>query len=320
MESLMSEFENYLLVSKRLQQFEDNFKYEMPYHESFENIFKKSLEAKVTQESAKCFLQTLSAEELLTLQSYFGLSDSIELNALSDTEAFYLLHHNNESSQSEENSANGSVHSDHVLIVPKGMTADIRDAYVEAMNTLNNLDRLKIIALTLEPSYHGTDSSKSSLKQPIIDYAYMQQQIKQRLDPAGDAFTSQSTKKSIQKFKDAFETAFEAKNNKANQNRPNNAVNDFLKELRTKGAAQFLADLNQEKIDTLIAEYEKQLKELFDDSLQTQEEITTLVDSFKNQLVRNMKGGMLEDEAKEGQALYGLKNIKSTTFLQDLLK
>ncbi|MFA5461398.1 MAG: hypothetical protein WC274_04890 [Sulfurimonas sp.] len=105
------------------------------------------------------------------------------------------------------------------------------------------------------------------------------------------------------------------------------AVTDFLKNLREKGAAKFLADLNQEKIDKLVEEYKQKLIDNMGDSPEALQEIAKLVEDFKTKLIEEMKDKM-EDEIKNtknklsGNTLVEshLNSQKKSTPLEELLK
>ncbi len=105
------------------------------------------------------------------------------------------------------------------------------------------------------------------------------------------------------------------------------AVVDFLKNLREKGAAKFLADLNQEKIDKLVEEYKQKLIDNMGDSADDMQEIAKLVEDFKKKLIEEMKDKM-EDEIKNtknklsGNVLVEshLNAQKKATPLEELLK
>lgn len=105
------------------------------------------------------------------------------------------------------------------------------------------------------------------------------------------------------------------------------AVVDFLKNLREKGAAKFLADLNQEKIEALVEEYKQKLMDNMGDSPDALQEIAKLVEDFKKKLIEEMKDKM-EDEIKNtknnlnGNALVEshLNSQKKSTPLEALLK
>jgi len=105
------------------------------------------------------------------------------------------------------------------------------------------------------------------------------------------------------------------------------AVADFLKNLREKGAAKFLADLNKEKIEALVEEYKQKLIDNMGDSPEAMQDIAKLVEAFKKKLVEEMKEKM-EDEIKNAKnrlannplSASNLTSQKKSTPLEELLK
>lgn len=93
-------------------------------------------------------------------------------------------------------------------------------------------------------------------------------------------------------------------------------VDKFLYDLLTKGAAKFLADLNQEKIDKLVEEYREKLIENMEDSPEAMLEIEKLVEEFKKQLIEEMRE-KTEEEAKQKSP--NNKSISSNSFVNELI-
>lgn len=75
-------------------------------------------------------------------------------------------------------------------------------------------------------------------------------------------------------------------------------VQKFLHDLRTKGAAKFLADLNEEKIEKKVEEYKQKLLKDMGDSPEALKEIATLVEAYKKQLLEELQNGLDADEKK----------------------
>ncbi len=98
------------------------------------------------------------------------------------------------------------------------------------------------------------------------------------------------------------------------------ALADFLKKLREKGAAKFLADLNKEKIEALVEEYKQKLIDNMGDSPEALQDIAKLVEAFKAKLVEEMKEKM-EDEKKNKRIISSnMSTSNKTTNLEKLLQ
>lgn len=98
------------------------------------------------------------------------------------------------------------------------------------------------------------------------------------------------------------------------------ALADFLKKLREKGAAKFLADLNKEKIEALVEEYKQKLIDNMGDSPEALQDIAKLVEAFKAKLIEEMKEKM-EDEKKNKRIISSnMSTSNKTTNLEKLLQ
>jgi polyribonucleotide nucleotidyltransferase len=110
--------------------------------------------------------------------------------------------------------------------------------------------------------------------------------------------TTQGRKEYQAPFANGFEAIYnKAKEQEIEAEETDNAVTQFVKDLRTKGAAKFLSNLNKEKIEKLVEEYRAKLIENMGDSPEAMQEIEKMVKDFKKKLMEEMRERM-EDEAK----------------------
>jgi proline dehydrogenase len=78
-----------------------------------------------------------------------------------------------------------------------------------------------------------------------------------------------------------------------------NDLSKLLQDLHDKGAAQFLADLNQEKIDKEVEKYKQKLIGEMGDSPEAMQKIDKLVEEYRKQLMEALKDKMeAEQKAK----------------------
>ncbi len=76
-------------------------------------------------------------------------------------------------------------------------------------------------------------------------------------------------------------------------------LSKLLQDLHDKGAAQFLADLNQEKIDKEVEKYKQKLIGEMGDSPEAMQKIDKLVEEYRKQLMEALKDKMeAEQKAK----------------------
>lgn len=76
-------------------------------------------------------------------------------------------------------------------------------------------------------------------------------------------------------------------------------VEKFIEDLLSKGAAAFLKDLNQEKIDKMVEEFKEKLLKEMGDNPESLKDIDALVADFKKQLLEKLQDSL--DNSKSEQ-------------------
>ena len=309
-------YQSYLNVMQNYQTTQGRKDYQAPFAESFELIYSKAQEEDVKLSNAKNFLESLSERELKTLQKYSGLADSINVNSLSAEGAYNLLMHDNEQYDFDGNGTAEVGIGKHILPVPKNMPTDVQEAYISAMNSLSDKDKLMAMTLTFDPAHLDSVINNKAYTPTNMDYNYLKNRVENMLNPQNGGYTSVEAKESITAFWNAFDTAYtgDKTQDTQTQNEENSAVEKFLHDLRTKGAAKFLSDLNQEKIDKMVEEYKQKLIDEMGDSPEAMEKIAKLVDEFKKNLIEEMKEKM-EEELKNKD----VSSVKIDTFIMTML-
>lgn len=327
-----SAYQSYLSAMQNYQTPQGRKDYQAPSANSFEAIFDKAKEQNVTLSSAKDFLETLSQSEMQTLQQYSGLADAVNVEALSSEGAYNLLMHDNEQYDfNNDGSAEVGI-GKLILPVPTTMPSDVREAYITAMNSLSDNDKMMAMTLTFDSAHLASTINDESYTPTTIDYNFLKEQVENRLNPKDGGYTSQETKAATLAFWNTFNAAYTGDKTQSDVEETDSEVAQFLKDLRTKGAAKFLADLNQEKIDKLVEKFKEKLMKEMGDSPEALKEIAKLVEDFKTKLMEDMKDKM-EDEIKNKtknatplsnnslvQQLIDMQQTKVTNPLEELLK
>lgn len=310
-------YKSYLNVMQNYQTTQGRKDYQAPFAESFELIYAKAQEQDLKLSNAKNFLESLSQSELRTLQKYSGLADSINVNSLSAEGAYNLLMHDNEQYDFDGNGTAEAGIGKHFLAVPKNMPADVQEAYISALNSLGDKDKLMAMTLTFDPAHLDSLINNKPYAATNMDYDYLKSRVENMLNPQNGGYTSLEAKESITAFWRAFDAAYAGEKTQSGQKQEDEdgAVEKFLHDLRTKGAAKFLADLNQEKIDKMVEEYKQKLIKEMGDSPEAMENIQKLVDEFKKNLIEEMKEKM-EEELKNAK---NVNTIKIDTFIMTML-
>ncbi|PHS57073.1 MAG: hypothetical protein COB17_07610 [Sulfurimonas sp.] len=89
-------YKNNISSMQKLKDFSGRVKYQEEFAQNFETIFAKATEVDIKLDNANEFLQSLSKDELTTLQKYASLADSINIDELSDEASYNLLMHDDE--------------------------------------------------------------------------------------------------------------------------------------------------------------------------------------------------------------------------------
>lgn len=197
-----SDYQNYLFYSQQLKNFQGRESYQAPYKESFEAIYNQANDSHVTLETAKTFLHTLSQEQLVTLQHYTSLADTISIDELSEEGAYNLLMHDNEKYDFDNDGfvSNGAALTQERI--PKNMPDKEKQAYIKTLNQLNDGDRLNITSLFLLPVTKNDPT--------VYNYETIQQRVDNIINPIPPAFTSDEVKNSFKKFWNTFSSYYQS--------------------------------------------------------------------------------------------------------------
>ena len=149
-----------------------------------------------------------------------------------------------------------------------------------------------------------------------IDYSFLNNRVKNILNPKSGGYTSEETKVSTLAFWNAFNSAYTGDKTIDSTGERSGELEKFLYDLRTKGAAKFLADLNQEKIDKMVEEYRQKLIAEMGDSVEAMQIIEKLVEEFKKQLIEEMKDRMEDEMKRKGK---NAMPLSSDTAIQEIL-
>ena len=204
----------------------------------------------------------------------------------------------------------------HMLPVPANMPSDVRDAYISAMNSLSDKDKLMAMTLAFDPAHLKSVMNNEPYTPTKIDYNFLKEKVESALNRKNGGFTSDETKASFLAFWNAFNSAYTGDKTQNTVEETDSEVAQFLKDLRTKGAAKFLADLNQEKIDKLVQEFKDKLIKEMGDSPEAMQEIEKLVEDFKKKLTEEMQERTQEEAKKKGKTV----SLSSNSFVQQLIE
>jgi len=290
-----ADYQNYINAMQNFRVSDGRKSYQKPFADDFEKIFERAQDAQLDLHSAKDFLKNLTHEEMTTLQKYAGLADEINTQSLSAEGAYNLLMHDNEKYDFNADGVAEVGIAKTSLSVPTTMPPDVREAYIETMNSLSDHDRMTSMILTLDVGRLNSMINKGSYEAPSIDYNYLKERVENILHPDSQSFVSQETQESVKSFWQLFNASYEGDKSVSDE-KDSAAVNKFLQELREKGAAGFLAELNIEKIEEKIEKFRQKLISEMGDSPEAIATIEKMVADFRKQLLEQLQASLDRDK------------------------
>ncbi|PHR58839.1 MAG: hypothetical protein COA44_01445 [Arcobacter sp.] len=292
-----TQYQSYINASKNLHVFEGRSSYQAPYADKFEKIYERANEENIKVSNAKIFLEELSQVEINTLQKYTGLVDTINLSQISDEGAYNLLMHDYEQYDFNSDGVAEVGEGRMILPIPKTMPSGVRDAYITALNSLNGEERLMVTTLTFDINHLKSVLYDTPYVPSVIDYEYLSKNVEQALNPSQGGYSAPVFKEAVQKFWDVFQSVYEGSTEiKEKEESRSPEIEKFLKDLREKGASQFLADFNQEKIDAKVEEYRQKLLDELGISPEAMAQIDEMVNTYRKQLLEELEASLDKDD------------------------
>ena len=173
-----------------------------PYKENFETIYNKANSQNINISSAKEFLNSLSDEELKTLQNYTRLADNIDVDTLSNEGAYNLLVHHyekydfNNDGIVEDGIAKG------ISLIPQSLSNDEKKAMVETYNSMDFKDIMMASIVTFPPPVFIDGEFKPGNQE--INFEYIKNRIDDILDPKNKNNSTSEFKDTIKTFWESF--------------------------------------------------------------------------------------------------------------------
>lgn len=202
----ISSYDEHVSILKDLKMSDSFYEVREPYKDSFEEIYNKAKEEKVNISNAKDFLNSLSKEELSTLQHYTLLVDEINVNSLNDEGAYNLLLHHYEKYDFNNDGLVSNGIGQNSELIPSNMPNNEKKALVKSLNEMDERDRflsmLMLVPLNLKIENGRVITIKS--ENPFT-YEDIIKRIERILNPLPGEFVSSNMKDTFSTFKEIFE-------------------------------------------------------------------------------------------------------------------
>mgnify|MGYP000712820896 CR=1 FL=1 len=213
-------YEQHVEVMKQLKMTDSFYEVREPYKEDFEEIYNKAKDEKVTISSAKDFLNSLSKEELNTLQHHTLLVNDINVNSLSDEGAYNLLLHHYEQYDFDKDGFVSTGEGKSMSWLPTNMPNKEKEVLVETLNELDEKDRFQSLLMLVPLKFHQTGTGFTvAQNNDAMDYSAIMDRLDNLLNPTPPAYTSSELKNSLSLFKELFEKKFDEYSEQNEQNR-----------------------------------------------------------------------------------------------------
>lgn len=209
---LSSSYEKHVEIVKELNMHSDFTNSRAEYKDDFEKIYAEAKDNRVNLSSAKEFLNSLSEEELTTIQHYVGLANPIETNGLSNEGAYNLLVHHYERFDFDQNGTTDVGLAQTVSMIPVNMPDAEKKALVASLNEMEEGERFKAMFLIGLPDRIVIDNNgefKPVYDDTVQDYNTILKMFDRILNPEPMSYTSPELKSVFSKFKDLFEKHYE---------------------------------------------------------------------------------------------------------------
>jgi dipeptidase len=256
-----------------------------PYRNSFEAIYEKAQAENVTLNNSKEFLNALSEEELTTLQNYALLVDPIQTQELTSEGAYNLLLHHYEKYDFNGDGVMSNGKANMLSAIPLSMPNEMKQAVVDAFNQMDAKETLLASIVFMDPMALLDPSHQA----PKMDFNALANRIDNLLNPKNGEYSTSEFKGTIEKFWNLFQDNYTGDQTRNEDNQEENGVFEELKaQLLTKGAAQFLAGLNQQKIEAKVEEFKEKL---IDQGVTDPQTLEKQVADYRKQLLEELQHG-----------------------------
>lgn len=209
-----SQYKEHVEIMKGLQMAESFHEAREPYKEGFEKIYAQAKEEGVTVSSAKEFLNSLSPDELSTLQNFTLLVDEINVDELSDEGAYNLLLHHYEKYDFNGDGIRENGIAKTSGLIPEELPSDAKQAMVDSFNEMGPDNMLRVSALFLKTP-NIINGQVVPNNEPLTI-----EQIQQRVDSILDP---KNKKNSTAEFRDVISSFWEMFNNNYNKRKEGKA-------------------------------------------------------------------------------------------------
>lgn len=208
MANISSNYAEHVSIVKNLKMADSFYEVREPYKDGFEAIYEKAKNQDVSITSAKDFLNTLSKEDLATLQNYTLLVNEIDVNSLSDEGAYNLLLHHYEKYDFDNDGFIQNGEGKMGELIPKNISTDAKKALVDTINEMDGKIGLGFVLL-FPPKIDIPGVTQNSTNDEFYDYDTIMKRVDRILNPIAGEKRSEEVLNTFKIFKELFEKNYE---------------------------------------------------------------------------------------------------------------
>lgn len=201
------EYKQHVEIMKGLNMPEGFNEVREAYKEDFEKIYLKAKQEGVDLSNAKEFLNSLSKDELSTLQNFTKLADEIDVEELSDEGAYNLLLHHYEKFDFNGDGFKEDGKAKISGIISDNMPSDTKKAMVDTFNEMDLEDTLFALVLFLKPL--KVENGQLVPNNEPITMQKIEQRVQRILAEENKHYSTPELRASISKFWEAFNSNYE---------------------------------------------------------------------------------------------------------------
>jgi hypothetical protein len=203
----INNYEQHVAISKQLKMGDSFYEVREPHKEGFEKIYNQVQEEGINISNAKDFLNSLSKEEMSTLQQYTGLVDEINVGTISDEGAYNLLLHHYEKYDFDQDGLVSNGISKGQSLLPVNMPNDQKEILVQTLNEMSGEDRFKALLMINPPRFEGLPDGTLGVKQDdnFMDYEAIKERVDRILNPLPGEYASPEFQKLMSTFFELFD-------------------------------------------------------------------------------------------------------------------
>jgi len=231
--NISGSYESHVAISKELKMHSDFVKAREPHKEAFEKIYEEAKDEKINISNAKEFLNSLSKEELSTLQHYSGLADEIKTGKLNDEGAYNLLLHHYEKFDFDNDGFVMDGVAKTTTLIPTNMPETEKKALVKSLNEMDEKDAfMAMMMVNLPTSFKLENGEYTPVMNEHKNYNSIMERINRILNPLPGEYASDEIKNTMSIFKEIFEKNYNEI--KEEENRTKNEFSSNSQALRAK--------------------------------------------------------------------------------------